>query len=290
MAMKRLEFDTSPSTGRPVLLVVLVIASLLVTTLWYREGADGPIHVLRRGVIAASEPFLIVGTFVSAPFRAVGNWASGASVDRTAYEALQKQNVELKQQLAALQEAKLQYDRINALVDFSKIQNLKSVGARVIGRPTDSWGGAIVVDRGTAKGVKIGDPVIAAGGLVGQVIEVSPLASKVRLITDPNSGVSVIVQRTRANGVVRGSLDGTLHLDFVDKAKTPVRGDVLVTSGLGGVYPKEIVVGEVTDVSSPQADLYPDVSVASRVAIDRIEEVLVLLDQQAPASLPGGGE
>jgi len=288
--MKRLEFDTSPSTGRPVLLVVLVIASLLVTTLWYREGTDGPIHVLRRGVIAASEPFLIVGTWVSAPFRAVGNWASGASTDRSAYEALQKQNLELKQQLAALQEAKLQYYRINALVDFVKVQDLKSVGARVIGRPTDSWSGTIVVDRGTAKGVKIGDPVIAAGGLVGQVIEVSPLASKVRLITDPNSGVSVIVQRTRVNGVVRGSLDGSLHLDFVDKAKKPIRGDVLVTSGLGGVYPKEIVVGEVTDVSSPQADLYPDVAVASRVAIDRIEEVLVLLDQQTPASLPGGGE
>lgn len=288
--MKRLEFDTSPSTGRPILLVVLIVASLLVTTLWYREGVGGPIHVLRRGVIAASEPFLIVGTWVSAPFRAVGTWASGASVDRSAYEALQKQNLELKQQLAALQEGKLESDRISALVDFSSAQDLKSVGARVIGRPTDSWGGTVVVDRGTAQGVKIGDPVIAAGGLVGQVVEVSPLASKVRLITDPNSGVSVIVQRTRANGIVRGSLDGGLHLDFVDKAKTPVRGDVLVTSGLGGVYPKGIVMGEVTDVSSPQADLYPEVSVASRVAIDRIEEVLVLLDQQTPASLPGGGE
>ena len=71
--------------------------------------------------------------------------------------------------------------------------------------------------------------------------------------------MSVLVQRTRANGVVRGSLDGKLRLDFVDKAKMPVRGDVLVTSGLGGVYPKGIVVGEVTDVSSPQADLYPEV-------------------------------
>jgi rod shape-determining protein MreC len=288
--MKRLEFDTSPSTGRPVLLVVLVIASLLTTTLWYREGVDGPIHVLRRGVIAASEPFLIVGTWVSAPFRAVGTWASGASVDRTAYDELQTQNLELKQRLAALEEAKQENERIRALVDFAKTQDLKSIGARVIGRPTDSWGGTIVVDRGTSKGVKIGDPVIAAGGLVGQVVEVSPLASKVRLITDPNSGVAVIVQRTRANGVVRGSLDGSLHLDFVDKAKKPIRGDVVVTSGLGGVYPKDIVVGEVTDVSSPQADLYPEVAVASRVAIERIEEVLVLLDPQPPASTPGGGE
>lgn len=288
--MKRLEFDTSPTTGRPFLLVVLVIASLVLTTVWYREGDNGPIHWARRGVIAASEPFLLVGTWVTTPFRAVGNWLTGPSVDRAAYDALQKQNLELKQQVASLQEAKLENERIRALVDFAKVQDLKSVGARVIGRPSDSWGGTVIVDRGTTSGVKAGDPVIAAGGLVGQVIEVSPLASKVRLITDPNSGVSVIVQRTRAAGVVRGSLDGSLHLDFVDKSKTPVRGDVLVTSGLGGVYPKEIVVGEVTDVSSPQADLYPEVAVASRVAIDRIEEVLVLIGQPAPAAMPGGGE
>jgi rod shape-determining protein MreC len=288
--MKRLEFDTSPSTSRPILLAVLVIASLLVTTLWYREGDVGPMHVMRRGVLAVSAPFASAGTWLTTPFRLLGNWVSGSSVDRAAYEALQKQNIDLKQQLAALQEAKLENERIRALVAFAETNSLKNVGARVIERPTDSWSGTVVIDRGTIAGVATGDPVIAAGGLVGQVIEVSPLASKVRLITDANSGVSVIVQRTRANGVVRGSLDGTLRLDFVDKATTPTRGDVLVTSGLGGVYPKEIVVGEVTDVSSPQADLYPEVLVSSRVAIDHIEEVLVLIGLQASATQPGGGE
>jgi rod shape-determining protein MreC len=98
----------------------------------------------------------------------------------------------------------------------------------------------------------------------------------VRLITDSGSGVAVIVQRTRADGVVRGSLDGQLTLDFVSKDKMPVRGDVLLTSGMGGAYPKGVVVGEVTDVAAPQADLFPKVKASSRVPIDRIEEVLVL--------------
>ena len=76
----------------------------------------------------------------------------------------------------------------------------------------------------------------------------------------------------------------------MDKNLAPVRGDVLLTSGLGGVYPKDIVVGEVTDVSSQQVDLFPTITVASRVDIDRIEEVLVIMGVSSTSSQPGGGE
>ncbi|MDO8963047.1 MAG: rod shape-determining protein MreC [Coriobacteriia bacterium] len=289
--MKRLEFDTSPTTGRPVLLVSLIIVSLFITTLWYREGADGPLHATRRGLLTVGQPFAWFGTVVTSPFRAAGNLVSGATTDRSDYDVIKKQNLELKQRLAELEEAKLENERIRALVAFAKAQDYKTAGARVIGRPTDSWEGSIVIDRGSSAGVEPGDPVIASGGLVGQVIEVAPFSSKVRLVTAQDSGVSVLVQRSRANGIVRGSVDGSIRLEFVDKTKAPIRGDVLVTSGLGGVYPKGIVVGEVTDVASPQADLFPDVLVASRVAIDKIEEVLVLT---GPTTVidggPGGGE
>jgi rod shape-determining protein MreC len=287
--VKRLEIDVRRGAGRPGVLAAFVIVSLLVTTLWYREGTGGPLHVTRRAVLAASEPFAVAGGALTSPFRAAANWASGSTVDRTQYEDLKKQNIELKQRLAELQEAKAENARLRALVEFANAQDYPTVGARIIGRPTDSWGGSVVIDRGTTKGVKPGNPVVAAGGLVGQVIDVTPWNARVRLITDSNSGVSVLVQRTRANGVVRGSLDGKLRLDFVDKAKMPVRGDVLVTSGLGGVYPKGIVVGEVTDVSSQQADLYPEVAVASRVDIGRIEEVVVLVGAPS-ATQPGGVE
>lgn len=287
--MKRLEIDTRRGTGRPVLLVVLVVAALLVTTLWYREGDGGPLHVTRRAVLTVTEPFSIVGSALTSPMRAVGAWISGAAVSRSDYIALEKQNVDLKQRLADLTEAKLENDRIKALVAFSSAQNLKSVGARVIGRATDSWDGSILVDRGSSNGVRSGDPVIAAGGLVGQVVEVAAWSAKVRLITAVDSGVSVLVQRTRAAGFVRGSVDRTLSLNFVAKTQAPQRGDVLITSGLGGVYPKGIVVGEVTDVTSQQADLYPTVAVASRVPLDGVEEVLVLTGANTTATL-GGGE
>jgi len=287
--VKRLELDVRRGAGRPGVLAAFVIVSLLVTTLWFREGTGGPMHVARRAVLAISEPFAVAGGALTSPFRAAADWASGGAVSRSEYEDLKKQNVQLRQRVAELQEAKAEADRLNALVSFAHAQDYATVGARIVGRPTDSWGGSVVIDRGTTKGVKAGDPVVAAGGLMGQVIDVTPWNARVRLITDSSSGVSVLVQRTRANGVVRGSLDGKLHLDFVDKVKMPVRGDVLVTSGLGQVYPKGIVVGEVTDVSSQQADLYPAVAVTSLVDIGRIEEVLVLTG--APSlSEPAGVE
>jgi rod shape-determining protein MreC len=131
--------------------------------------------------------------------------------------------------------------------------------------------------------------VIAASFPVGQVVDETGGSAKVRLITAIDSGVAVIVQRTRAEGIVRGSLDGQLTLEFVSKASKPVVGDVLITSGLGGIYPKGIVVGEVTDVAAPQADLFPSVLVTSRVPVDAIEEVLVMVGPP-PAPLAGGNE
>lgn len=288
--MKRLEIDTRRGSGRPLVLTALVVVALIVTTMWYRETDSGPLHAVRRGVIAASEPFAVAGTWLTTPFRAAGNWMSGLGVSTTDYTALQKQNLDLKQRLAALEEAKLENDRIRALVDFGKAQNLPTVGARVIERPTDSRQRFIIIDRGSSSGVALGDAVVAAGGLVGQVVEVTPFGSQVRLITDSSSGVAVLVQRTRANGIVRGALDGPLEMDFVDKKLAPVVGDVLLTSGMGGVYPKGIVVGEVTAVATPQTDLFPVISVTSRVDIARIEEVLVLKSLPGATSLPGAGE
>ena len=288
--MKRLEIDTRRGAGRPLVLAVLIVAALIVTTVWYREGDDGPLHAARRVVVAVSQPFETVGTWVATPFRGFGNWVGSLGVNSADYASLKDQNQQLKERLAALEEAKLENDRIRALVDFAKAQDVPTIGARIIGRPTDSRQRSIVIDRGTSSGVQKGDTVVAAGGLVGQVVEVTPFDAQVRLITDSASGVAVLVQRTRVNGIVRGALEAPLELDFVQTQVAPVVGDVLVTSGLGGTYPKGIVVGEVTAVSAPEAGLYAAITVASRVDIDRIEEVLVMTGQNSSTILPGGGE
>lgn len=287
--MKRLEMDTRPGAGNPILLVALVVASLILTTVWYREGAGGPLHLARRGLLAVSQPFALAGSVVFSPVRAVATYVSEGTASRAEITSLKKQNEQLKARVADLEEAKLENERIRELVKFAQAQDLPTIGARVIGRPVASWDHSIVIDRGSRSGVRVGAPVVAAGGLVGQVVDVTAFDAKVRLITDTESGVAVIVQRTRAEGVVRGSVDGKLTLDFISKEALPVRGDVLVTSGMGGAFPKGLVVGEVTSVAAPQADLYPKVEVESRVSIGRIEEALVLVDAAATIR-SGGGE
>jgi rod shape-determining protein MreC len=109
------------------------------------------------------------------------------------------------------------------------------------------------------------------------VAEVSANSASVRLITDQASGVAAMVQSTRALGIVRGSVSGELSLDFVDRETIPVTGDVILTSGLGGVYPQGIVIGDVLSVDERRGELYPRVVIVSRVPIDRLEEVFVLV-------------
>jgi rod shape-determining protein MreC len=286
--MKRLEIDTRPGAGNPIVLVVLVVTALVITTVWYREGPDGPLHATRRVVLAASKPFALAGSFVTSPVRALTGFITDTAVSREEAIALRAQNEQLKARVAELEEAKLENERIRELVKFAQAQDFQTVGARVIGRPVASWDHSIVIDKGSDADVTVEAPVIAAGGLVGQVVEVTAIDAKVRLITDADSGVAVIIQRTRGEGVVRGSVDGALSLQYVGKDNVPVKGDVLLTSGMGGAYPKGLVVGEVSTVAAPQADLYPKVGVQSRVPIDRIEEVLVLA--VSAASQSGAGE
>lgn len=287
--MKRLEMDMQPGAGKPLVLVVLVVASLILTTLWYREGDNGPLHLVRRGLLVVSQPFAVAGSAVFAPVRAVGTYVSESTASREEIASLKKQNRDLKMRLAELEEAELENKRLKSLVAFADAQDFATLGAHVIGRPTASWDHSIIIDRGSTDDVQVGTPVVASGGLVGQVVDVSPFNAKVRLITDSESGVAVIVQRTRAEGVVRGSVDGKLTLEFVGKENMPLVGDVLVTSGMGGVFPKGIVVGEVVSVAAPQADLFPKVQVRSRVDVTRIEDALVLTGS-AGSQQSGGGE
>lgn len=275
--------------GNPVLLVVLVVLSLVITSVYFREGDGGPLHGSRRGLLFVTTPFVVVGNVVATPFRAVGGWFGGLSINRKDLETLRKQNDEMRQKLAAYDEAVQENVRLRALVKLPDTLKTGSVAAHVIGRPTDSWEGIILIDRGSADGVKPGTPIVAAQGLIGQVAVVAAHSSKVRLITDQSSGVSILVQSTRATGVVKGSVDGKLTLEYFNGKTMPAPGDVLITSGLGGAYPKGLVVGDVAKVQPDAAGMPPHVDVVSRVPIDGIEEVLVLLGAQ-PSQVVGGVE
>lgn len=266
-----------PRRENPRLLVTLIVLSLVLLTVYFREGDTGPLHSARKVALAVTAPIARVGTAITSPIRSAADFIEGLGASRERVQALEEQNEELRARLAELEEARQENERLRALVEFAEERKLAKLGARVIRRPLSIWEGVIVIDRGSSDGVEPGMPVIAAQGLVGQVAVVSSGSSTVRLLTDQQSGVAAMIQSTRTPGVVRGSVSGALSLDFIDRAALPLVGDVVITSGLGGVYPTGLVIGDVTAVDDRRGELYPRVTVESRVRVDRIEEVFILV-------------
>lgn len=289
------------SNLQPGLLVTLIVLALVLTTVWYREGDGGFVHRLRGGVQAVAAPVGAVGEFVTQPVRGVFLWIGDLGVSRSQLEALQLQNAKLRNTVSALEEARLENARLQALVNFAQAAKLQALGAHVIGRPTQ-YDRVITLDRGAADGVHAGMPVVgslgavpakateasAAGGLIGQTVDVTAHSSKVRLINDQNSGVAAMIQSNRAEGVVHGSIDGALTLDFISHDTTARAGDVVITSGMGGVYPKGLLVGEVTKVVNLASSLYQDITLTSSANLNGSEEVLILISPSSQTQTGSG--
>ena len=271
------------------LLATLIVASLVVTTVYFREPDDGLLHRARRGTQAVTAPVAAVGDWLFTPVDAVRGWVGGLGVSRSEAEALRTQNAELRLRLAELEEARLENERLRALVGFIEARDLDAIGARIIGRSTSAYEGTILIDRGTDAGVTVGMPVLAPEGLLGQTIEVTAFSAKVRLITDQNSGVAAMIQSSRAEGIVRGSIEGAVAMEYVSRETTVTVGDVALTSGMGGVYPKGLLIGEVTLSELRDNDLFPRIEITPSASVAGLEEVVVLIGA-APQPELGAGE
>ena len=174
--------------------------------------------------------------------------------------------------------------RLEGLVGLQSTYNLKSTAARIVGASGDAWTSTVTIDKGSADGLTINMPVTSSAGVIGQIIEVSAKTSTVRLIGDENSGVSAMVQDTRAQGMLQGQPDGTLRLEYVSVDSDVKVGDIIVTSGIGGVFPKGLPLGTVSSVEKSANDVYYTIVVRAQTTAENNEEVLVitsLTDEQS---------
>jgi rod shape-determining protein MreC len=274
---------------RPGWLILFLALAVILITLWYREPETGVLHRTRALVHTATAPISAAGLWVTAPVRGFFGWAGDLGVSRSQLEALRSQNERLRARVSVLEEARIENARLRRLLKITQTGKIDAVTARVIGRPSNQWDGVITIDVGTADGVKPSMPVVGPRGLLGQTVSVSNGSSRVRLITDQRSGVAALVQRTRAEGIVKGSIDARLTMQFVSTETTIRPGDVIVTSGIGGVYPKGLVIGEASAVEREPNALFQTVDVDPASTLVGLEEVLVLVGAP-PAVVPGGGE
>lgn len=268
--------------------IVLIVLSLVMFTASVREG-DGPgVFTTARGAwMTITTPIRWVGGAVTAPFQGLGNIFANLTADQERLSELKAENERLVARNAELEESEQTARRLESLLGLQSLYNLQSTGARIISGSTDSWSSTVTIDKGTAAGIAVGMPVTDSNGAIGQIIRCGAASSTVRLVTDENSSVSAMVQSSRAQGVLRGSVDGTLHLTLVRTDQNVEVGDTVVTSGLGGVFPKGLPLGTVTSVERTSGALYYDIEVEPLSSTESFEEVLVitsLTEDQKPTA------
>jgi rod shape-determining protein MreC len=139
----------------------------------------------------------------------------------------------------------------------------------------------IYIDRGSKDGVRNDKPVISGDGIVGRTVLVSRYQSQVQLITNPDASVGVILERTRTPGVLKGSGDFLLDLNYIGNSEQVENGDVVVTSGLDGIFPKGLAIGKVVDVRKGKG-VFRSIRVQPYIDFMRVEEVSVILSDMMP--------
>ena len=177
-------------------------------------------------------------------------------------------------------EIDLANSRLRDLLNFQKAPTNKVVAAEVIGKDPSSWFKTVIIDKGKSDGLQKGLPVVLPTGIVGQVIETAGHYSKVMLVTDRNSAVDALVQRSRARGIIKGESADQCRFEFVLRKHDVQIDDTVIASGLDGVYPKGLRIGRVADISQRNSDIFYEITVAPFVDYEKLEEVLVILPPQ----------
>ena len=261
-------------SGRTVVICGLI--SLVLFTVSCRMGDEGPLATLRSAFQTVTYPVRYLGSAISVPFQSLGNVVTNLTADQETLTELQAEVEELRAKNVELEEDAQTAERLQELLDLQDVYNLQSTAAHIISESTDSWSATVTIDKGTLSGLTVGMPVTSSSGILGQIIECSASTSTVRLITDENSSVSAMLQSTRVQGMVEGSVDGQLYLTLIPSSSTVEVGDVVVTSGLGGVFPKGLPIGEVTSVESTSGASYLTITVEPYSSAENNEEVLVI--------------
>jgi len=192
-------------------------------------------------------------------------------------EKLKKEIDFLRQKLNTANEIYLENRRLKNLLSFKQKTPYKVLSARVIGRSADNWSSIVIIDKGSYHGIKRGFVVINYLGLVGRVIETGDSTSKIMLINDPSLGVSSIVQRSRQEGLVAGTLGRSLIMKYLPKDADIRVCDLIITSGLTEAYPKGLLIGSVVNIGEEFSGLSRYAIIKPAVNLSSIEEVLIII-------------
>jgi rod shape-determining protein MreC len=268
-----------PAKWRPLVPVALIILSFMLLTFSVRN----------RGNTAFSKVGLEAAGPLSSLMESLAGKVEGVWVRYFGLVDLREENESLKRvldrqnrQIVLLNEEKGANERLRRLLGFKAGSDGRFMGARIVAWDPGPWHQSVVVDVGANDGIVENAPVLTERGVVGRIVELTPNFSKVLLLTDPDSGIDAFVQRNRVHGLVLGGGGGQMTMNYVRKAEDVRPGDMVVTSGLDGIFPPGLLLGSVTLVDKKSLGLFLDAQVTPGTDLNRLEEVLVKLDRQLP--------
>jgi len=249
-----------------------VLAVVVAAPLWLATSHGG----------AGSRWRLTLLSSLDRPLQQLHDWAS-ATLSVVQVPALHAENRRLRRALLQERHAAIQFNELT--LEVARLRRLLHVTdtlarptrvARVIGRDTTPWFRTLLVNFDEAAGVPEGAAVVVEQGLVGQILEAGSSAARVLLVTDPRFRVGALVQRSRAQGIALGTMGGRCYLAYITAEDAVRTGDVVLTSGVGGLMPKGLILGTVVRVDRDPSGLYWQAQVQPSVDPAQIEEVVCL--------------
>ena len=239
----------------------------------------------QAGILSPAEGVLATPlNFISGFFNTASLNITQTTTDLAEIQELRQRNADLEEALAQFQSELVElreiandYNRLADLVEYTRLaEDQEVLAADVVNVDQSGFLRTITINRGARDGVTVGMPVVTRQGLVGRIINVSANASRVQLITDQSSSISARLQTSRAEGTVRGQLSGNLRMTFIPVSTVVQEGDLVLTSGLGGNLPADVVIGQVTSARQFEFELYQEAEVRSLNNFDTLEIVLVI--------------
>ncbi|HKX06285.1 MAG TPA: rod shape-determining protein MreC [Methylomirabilota bacterium] len=263
--------------GRYGILLAVLLVSLLLLTVQTRGGGTG-----RAGELVTIAVTPVQSLLVRIHRGALNLWANYVdwkSVRRD-NATLREENEHLRVQALQAGETREENARLRRLLVLKDRLPLATLAGEVIGREAGGWVRSLTVNRGRGDGISQQTPVIVPDGLVGRVVQVHRAAAVIQLLNDPASTVGAVVQRTRTAGLVEGDAGGTVRFKFMARDGASVApGDLVVTSGLGTLFPKGLPVGRVVKIEDKGSALFHFAVLAPAVDFSRVEEVLLVTGQ-----------
>ncbi len=248
--------------------------------------------VSSKGVLPETGIERLTTTFV-APFQMVfsrsfaffeGVWKDYFATVRAAKELPRIKNELAKamEKVNLCKELEQENIRLRKFIRFQDLEKETLVAAKVIGRDPSPWFRTLMIDKGSADGLTKGLPVLVSEGVVGQVVAVARRYSRVLLVTDRNSAVDALVQTSRARGIVKGNDSERCSFRYVLRKNKIQPGEMIVSSGLDGVFPKGLRIGWVVGIEENTSQLFQEITLKTCVDFDTLEEVLVSVKVSMP--------